>query len=94
MSRNAFRSMTIYSVFFIVLIISCNESTNDSSSNLPFFIDVLNQAGIFDVGGLGQTSAWGDYNNDGLLDLFIANTDFFLPPKCPFKNTSIKPSKL
>ena len=87
MSKNIFRSLSKYLVLLILLFVSCGESTNNSSdNNLPFFINVLNQVGIFNVGGFGQTSAWGDYNNDGLLDIFIANTDFFAPTIFLFRN--------
>jgi len=38
------------------------------------FTDVTAQAGLRDPGH-GQTVAWGDYDNDGDLDLYIANSE-------------------
>jgi len=36
------------------------------------FQDVTTAAGVTD-GGVGKDSSWGDYNNDGWLDLYLAN---------------------
>ncbi|MDZ7310208.1 MAG: FG-GAP-like repeat-containing protein, partial [candidate division KSB1 bacterium] len=38
------------------------------------FTDVTDEAGV-NLTGQGQGAAWGDYNGDGLLDLFVAQTD-------------------
>ena len=38
-----------------------------------FFVDMAAQAGIQDQKGRGRTPLWFDYDNDGYLDLFIAN---------------------
>ncbi len=46
-----------------------NESTTDTTRF------VLVNAGLFaDTGGYSTAQAWGDYDNDGDLDLFIANS--------------------
>jgi hypothetical protein len=37
------------------------------------FTDVTNRAGVGNIGKWGSSAAWFDYNNDGLLDLVIAN---------------------
>jgi hypothetical protein len=37
------------------------------------FIDVAAEAGVNDPRGRGRTASWVDYNNDGYLDLFVAN---------------------
>src|SRR5262249_59184008 len=38
------------------------------------FTDVSVKAGVSDPQGFyGLGAAWGDYNNDGLLDLYVAN---------------------
>lgn len=42
---------------------------------MPIFADVSTKAGIENVGGLGQTAAWGDFNGDGCQDLILSNTD-------------------
>jgi hypothetical protein len=54
---------------------SCNQGDGGGEVQLPMFTNVAVPAGIGDVGGLGQTAAWGDANGDGRQDLFIANTD-------------------
>ncbi|MEZ5329658.1 MAG: VCBS repeat-containing protein [Verrucomicrobiales bacterium] len=36
------------------------------------FTDVAEAAGVVDVGP-GMSAAWGDYNNDGLMDLYVGN---------------------
>ncbi|MGH7902267.1 MAG: FG-GAP repeat domain-containing protein, partial [Thermodesulfobacteriota bacterium] len=56
------------------------------SIEFPDFTNAINETGIGDIGFLGQTAAWGDYNNDGCLDLFVANTDFGLSNVFLFKN--------
>ena len=37
------------------------------------FTDVTQEAGLEDVWGPAFTASWVDYDNDGLLDLFVAN---------------------
>ncbi len=56
---------------------SCLDGSGSSegSVNFPTFADVSDEVGIGDVGVLGQTVAWGDFNNDGQQDLIVANTD-------------------
>lgn len=36
------------------------------------FVDIAEEAGVVDIGP-GMSAAWGDYNRDGLLDLYVAN---------------------
>jgi hypothetical protein len=50
-------------------------------------VNVIQQLGIGDVGVLGQTAAWGDFNNDGRQDLIVSNTDFSTPNVFVFRNT-------
>ncbi len=52
---------------------------NDGSGH---FTDVAHQAGL-DVGQNGQASAWGDYDGDGLLDVYIVNHSDQACPICP-----------
>ncbi|MGH7885704.1 MAG: CRTAC1 family protein [Thermodesulfobacteriota bacterium] len=42
---------------------------------LVFFSDVGKEVGLVNLGILGQTSSWADYDNDGDLDLILSNTD-------------------
>lgn len=37
------------------------------------FTDVTAQAGVANRGGYGMGAAWGDYDNDGFLDLYVTN---------------------
>ena len=37
------------------------------------FTDVTERAGVANRGGYGMGAAWGDYNNDGFLDLYVTN---------------------
>lgn len=36
------------------------------------FVDIAEKAGVVDIGP-GMSAAWGDYNGDGLADLYVAN---------------------
>lgn len=38
-----------------------------------YFNDVAVQAGVANVGGFATSAAWGDYDNDGYLDLYVTN---------------------
>jgi len=37
------------------------------------FADVTERAGVANRGGYGMGAAWGDYDNDGFLDLYVTN---------------------
>jgi hypothetical protein len=81
-------------IFAGPILISCSDGSSDSggsngpddSPDLPIFINVIGDAGIGDIGSLGQTAAWGDFNSDGCQDLFVANTDFVTPNVFLFEN--------
>lgn len=79
--------------FFIILLAffltSCPSGSGDLSGgsiDLPEFTNVLLALGIGDIGGLGQTAAWGDFNGDGRQDLIVSNTDFSTPNVFLFRN--------
>ncbi len=70
------------------LLTSCLDGSGDSSGSpeLPSFTNVIEEVGIGDVGVLGQTAAWGDFNGDGRQDLIVTNTDFSSPNLFLFRN--------
>jgi len=58
-----------------------------SSDPFPTFTDVMKKTGLGNVGYLGQTASWVDFNNDGKLDLLLGNTDLRNTSLFLFKNT-------
>jgi hypothetical protein len=50
------------------------------------FMDVALEAAVTDSKGRGRSASWVDYNNDGFLDLFIANDKRNDAPSGLFKN--------
>lgn len=69
-------------------ITSCSSGSGDSGStaDLPDFANVILALGIGDIGELGQTAAWGDFNGDGRQDLIVSNTDRITPNVFLFGN--------
>ena len=57
-------------LFFSITLTAADSWSED---NLPRFTDVKNKTGVRTPGTLGQTGAWGDYNNDGWLDIIISD---------------------
>ncbi|MDD5464687.1 MAG: CRTAC1 family protein, partial [Candidatus Moranbacteria bacterium] len=39
------------------------------------FVDIASAAGVTDPNGRGRSVSWVDYNNDGFLDLYLANAE-------------------
>lgn len=64
----------LFFLYLINILISCSEGSQ-SSSKLPKFTNVIQEAHIGKIGGLGQTAAWGDFNGDKCEDLILSNTD-------------------
>src|SRR5574341_592806 len=66
--------LAIGSYFAISLLASCSGSSGSSNNNspvIPTFDNVSARAGLTGIGGLGQTAAWGDFNDDGFQDLIL-----------------------
>jgi len=69
--------LAVISLIIICFLNYCTSGSSSSggSSDLPTFENVSGEVGLVDFGVLGQTAAWGDFNNDGFQDLIVANTD-------------------
>ena len=50
------------------------------------FVDVASKAGVTNHRGRGRAASWVDYNNDGYLDLFVANRKRDDAPSVLFEN--------
>jgi len=89
MSANRlFSYCLIFHMTLGIFLVSCSsdDTVSENPATLTFFTNVIDDVGIGDVGVLGQTSAWGDFDSDGHQDLIIANTDFLPPNVFLFKN--------
>lgn len=91
LSRRGFAiSFFVFAVSTILTFLGTGLSSTSAQQPANQFGDVSNLLGSFERQGLGQVSeglggaAWLDYNNDGLLDLFIANGAGF--PNALFRN--------
>ncbi len=67
--------------FIIALLLTClsNSETATAQSIPDPFTDVSALAGVDDT-GKGSTATWGDYDNDGWLDLYV--TSWACHPEC------------
>ena len=79
---------TIISYVALAILTSCSGASSGSndSSNLPDFENVSASVGLFDLGSLGQTASWGEFNGDGFQDLIVANVDLDPPNVFLFRN--------
>ncbi len=77
--------IVVISTLFSVFIFSACSRDSIDSVPLPKFTHVA-ESGIGGVGGLGQTAAWGDFNNDDCIDIIFANTDPRPPNLFLYKN--------
>ncbi len=57
-------------LFFSIALTAADSRSEDS---IPRFTDVKNKTGVRTAETLGQTGAWGDYNNDGWLDIILSD---------------------
>ena len=65
-------SYKIIPVLLFLFILLCGVDVR-SEDGVPRFTDVKSKVGVKTSQALGQTSAWGDYNNDGWLDIIISD---------------------
>ncbi|MDC7997796.1 FG-GAP-like repeat-containing protein [Gilvibacter sediminis] len=70
------------------LFVSCETGPNKFYRNDDFnFIDITESAGFPTTNVYTNSASWGDYNNDGLLDVFLANRDLSqVIPNMLYKN--------
>jgi hypothetical protein len=66
--------LAVFCLSHVIFLASCSRSS-EGSIGLPVFTNVSDKSGVGNVGGLGQTVAWGDFNGDGCQDLIVSNTD-------------------
>jgi len=57
-------------LFFSIALTAADSRSEDG---IPRFTDVKYKTGVMTPQTLGQTGAWGDYNNDGWLDIIISD---------------------
>lgn len=69
MSLSSYKTLPVLLLIFAILA-GVDARAEDV---VPRFTDVKGKAGVKTPQALGQTSAWGDYNNDGWLDLLISD---------------------
>lgn len=58
------------------LFVSCETAPNQFFRNDDFtFVDITASSGLPTTNVFTNSASWADYNNDGLLDVFLANRD-------------------
>ncbi|OQX95438.1 hypothetical protein B6I21_05410, partial [candidate division KSB1 bacterium 4572_119] len=75
-------NIRVNSFLFILLIvyaflpashlINARDKNNQSTTKLPYFIDVTKSAGV-DLNSKSISAIWVDYDEDGFIDLFVGN---------------------
>jgi hypothetical protein len=63
-------------LFFIILLsvaVSAPVRTETPAGNVPEFVNVQKESGIYVGGKLGHVAVWGDYNGDGWQDIFLSS---------------------
>ena len=65
----------LFSSFLVAFFASCPGGSGGSDEVVPSFSDVTSASGIGNVGRLGQSASWVDFDGDGWLDLITGNTD-------------------
>ena len=70
------------------LFVSCESGPNKFYRNDDFsFVDITEAAGFPTTNVFTNSASWGDFDNDGLLDVFLANRDLDqVDPNMLFKN--------
>ena len=84
------RKLKMFALFIMMLAaLTFSEEAGYARSDISTYYTKLRlKKGLDFTGYLGQAASWGDFNNDGCLDLFISNTDINNHPSTYlFRNT-------
>ncbi len=63
-------------LFLPLLLVLTSVSPVESAEDITTFTDAKADVGMNNLGKIGQSAVWGDYNNDGWQDLILSNIDF------------------
>lgn len=80
-----FLKILLFGVFSL-FILSVSPVNSEETESIKF-TDVSRESGLINLGTLGQSAAWTDFNSDGNLDLVLSNTDRSENSAFFFRNT-------
>jgi hypothetical protein len=67
-------------LFFIILLsaaVAVPDCPGASAEDVPGFVDVQKESGVYIGGPLGHAAVWGDYNDDGWQDILLSSLSMF-----------------
>ncbi|MEW6146072.1 MAG: CRTAC1 family protein [Thermodesulfobacteriota bacterium] len=78
-------------LFFIILLSAAVGVPVDpaaSAEDVPGFVNVQKESGVYIGGPLGHAAVWGDYNNDGWQDILLSSLTMLRTTKSKKKKNS------